>query len=522
MSKPSIFKDPKIQSKFEEEGYVVIDFISEAEVNIIAKKFYDTHAEIPSGFFATAYNPNDDVKKTIFDHTDNVFENALNSVFHDYKKLGSTFLCKAPGEDSKVRVHQDWYVVDEEKYYSATIWVPMHDTTEENGTLRVLPGSHLYFDAYRSPNIPVPYRGNEQLIWDSMISVPLKTGQAFVLNHAVIHASAPNLTNKERLVVAYGVIPKEADLMFYHQNENGRVEKMVVPDDFFQRYYNIGQKPLVGETVEEFEYQVPQKSTNELTVLIEASRKKHHFVSQPSTPAKQTKSKTLTISIPAYNDSLSLTKLVDESHQVCNKLRIPFELFIVNDGSSDNTLAVAQQLAEKYKNITILNHEKNLGFGPTLRDVFVTPKTEWVLFLPGDNQFPASNLETLLQYRDQYDFILGKRKIRKDNFIRLMYAGFYNWLVSFLSGHPVDDVNGIAFYRTSILEKIKFTAKTSFIHAEFFIEAHNKGFRVIEIPIEHKEREFGKGAGGKWTVIVPIVLELFSYIRKNKQDGYRN
>lgn len=228
----------------------------------------------------------------------------------------------------------------------------------------------------------------------------------------------------------------------------------------------------------------------------------------------------LTFSIPAYNDEQSLVKLVEEAVAVCEKLHIPFRMLIINDGSTDNTLAIAQTLAAKHKEIKVLHHEKNLGFGPTLKEVFTLPKTEWVLFLPGDNQFPAANLETLIQYRTNSDFVLGKRSLRRDSALRLLYAGFYNRLVSLLSGHTVKDVNGIAFFKSAVFDKIELKCRSSFIHAEFFLEAKRHQFKVTEVAIEHKEREFGRGSGGKWSVIVPSVFDLLAYTLKNKWYGH--
>ncbi len=98
------------------------------------------------------------------------------------------------------------------------------------------------------------------MLWNNMVTVPMKAGQAFVLNHAVIHASAPNTTDQERLAIAYGVMPQAAKLMYYHKNADepgDTIEKFDMPDDFFQRYYNIGQRPLFGESVREFDYPVP-------------------------------------------------------------------------------------------------------------------------------------------------------------------------------------------------------------------------------------------------------------------------
>jgi glycosyltransferase involved in cell wall biosynthesis len=227
--------------------------------------------------------------------------------------------------------------------------------------------------------------------------------------------------------------------------------------------------------------------------------------------------KFLTISIPAYNDELSLVKLVDECTAVATSLGLDFDFHIVNDGSTDGTVKSIAELQKRYSNVNAIHHPRNLGFGPTLRDVFTLPQSEWVLFLPGDHQFPASNLRTLLVYKENYDFVLGKRTIRRDSALRLMYAGIYNKLVSLLTGYQVTDVNGIAFYKTTIFEKVKLNSKTSFIHAELFLETNRLGYKVIEVSVEHKEREFGKGSGGKWSVIVPSVMDLLFYVLKKRK-----
>jgi len=282
--KPSIFKNKEIQTRFDRDGYVVIDFISPEEAKTVADKFYELHTKIPKGFYSAAINADKKYKEEILEHTEKIFQSAVVENFCDYKILGSTFLCKAPGEDGKVGVHQDWTVTNELDYYSATIWVPAVDTSEENGALRVLPGSHLFFNAYRSSNIPVSYRGNEALLWDNMITVPMKAGQAFVLNHAVIHGSSHNKTDIERLAIAYGITQKDANLVFYHKNkddQNNRIQKFEMPDDFFQRYYNLGERPLFGKLVEEFDYCVTVVTEANIKQLIADEKGKRGTLSNP-------------------------------------------------------------------------------------------------------------------------------------------------------------------------------------------------------------------------------------------------
>lgn len=279
--KKAFFKDPDVQHRFDRDGYVVIDFTTPEVVQQIADLFYAQHPTIPPGFFCEVSNTNDALKQAMFRQMDEQLADAMESTFTAYKKLGATFLCKAPGTLGKVDVHQDWTAVDESIYSTATIWIPTQDVDDSNGALKVMPGSHLFFDKYRNNFIPVSYRGSEQLLWDNMLTVPMKAGQAFILNHAVLHASSPNLTDKERLVIAYGVTSKEAPLRFYFRAKeasDNRVEKFDMPDDFFLRYHNIGERPLIGKAVETFDYDVPQVSTVQIADLIEKARTERQHI----------------------------------------------------------------------------------------------------------------------------------------------------------------------------------------------------------------------------------------------------
>jgi hypothetical protein len=123
----------------------------------------------------------------------------------------------------------------------------------------------------------VSYRGSEKLILDNMITVPMKAGQAFILNHAVIHASTLNNSNKERLVIAYGITSNDAPLSFYFSEKDtnsNRVECFKMPDDFFIRYNNIGERPCIGKKVSEFAYDVPAISSEKIGAMIRQERKK--------------------------------------------------------------------------------------------------------------------------------------------------------------------------------------------------------------------------------------------------------
>jgi hypothetical protein len=482
-----ILRDPLLEKQLLEKGYVIVPFLNAEEVSALKAFYLDKHADTLEGMYATAHTPDLDLRMAMNNFIKEKFKRPIGEFFSHANPLGGSYIAKGKGPKGALNPHQDWNIVDEDQYRSFNIWVPLVDLHERNGAIQIIEGSHIRDKTYRSGNIGFAYQDRIEEINQQLTPLYMRAGEALIYDHRLIHASGANETDEIRLATVFGIIPEGAEMRYYHQKDAETIEVYRSNKEFFL-YGNIFEGPKGLEKLSELKIAPP-------------------------------KQKWLTISIPTYNDNKSLIKLVDEAHAVCTEQKITFDILIVNDGSGDNTLEVAGQLAQKYNNISILNHEKNLGFGPTLKQVFTTPKTEWILFLPGDNQFPASNLNTFFTLKDEYDFVLGKRTIRKDSALRILYAGFYNRLVSLLGGYPVADVNGIVFFKTAIFEKVKLKSTSSFIHAELFLEANRNKYKVKEVAIIHKEREFGKGSGGKWTVIIPSVLDLFMYVLKKKANA---
>ena len=229
---------------------------------------------------------------------------------------------------------------------------------------------------------------------------------------------------------------------------------------------------------------------------------------------------TIAVSIPAYNDEGTLQLLVEQVIEVCTKLQVPFSVFIVNDGSADATAAIANTLANRYPFVKVLHHEKNLGFGPALKKVFTVPQADWILFVPGDNQFPAVNIRYLLESPAGYDLIYGYRSIRNDNRFRKMYSLVYNLVISLLGFTRVKDVNSILLISKNALRPLQLKSKSAFIHAELFLKALSNGCRFNEVPITHASRKFGHAGGAKFPVIMSTLVETGKYIIN--YHGFRN
>lgn len=222
---------------------------------------------------------------------------------------------------------------------------------------------------------------------------------------------------------------------------------------------------------------------------------------------------TITISIPCYNDMYSIQSLFQELYSQYGKQK-HIHFLLIDDGSSDNTAQVLKRIQQKYKRVELICHTQNMGFGFTIKEAVTTPKTDVILFLPGDNQFRSDAAQALIDeiIKSDADYILGIRKNRKDNIYRKFLSNGYNSLISTLSKHKVSDINSIFIVKRDALDGIQLKSKSAFIHAEIYLELYKSGKDRSTIIIPHHPRLHGKGSGGKLKTILPTVIEFFKYL----------
>jgi ectoine hydroxylase-related dioxygenase (phytanoyl-CoA dioxygenase family) len=177
--------------------------------------------------------------------------------FPGYKILGSSFLEKKPSPDNPLPIHQDWTVTDEDKFGSYSIWIPLEDTSKNNGTLRVIDRSHLADSNFRAPSLPVAFEKHRADFEKYLKTISLKKGQAFVFNHKLMHASWPNNSNESRLALSIGLIPENAELfMLYYDKDRKQLSRYAMPDDLFLHYPEIIDVPKIGKLTSTIPYQI--------------------------------------------------------------------------------------------------------------------------------------------------------------------------------------------------------------------------------------------------------------------------
>ena len=261
MSK-KIFKDPKLQERFETEGYVKIPFLHRADVRQLQEMFFQYFPEPAEGFFSSSYLNDFDLKKEISNKIVEVMNPRFERYFTNYRCFGSAFLSKTAGNRSEMPMHQDWSIVNEDEFVAVNIWTPLSDADKTNGSLEVLPGSHSFAKVRRSPTLPFFWEGYEGEMQKGLYPLQVLAGEAVVLNQATVHYSPANKTPEVRPAITTGLLSAGAKMEFNYQTAPGEVDIYQMEDDFLLQWENfheaIFKRPTFGEVVRQEQYAHPK------------------------------------------------------------------------------------------------------------------------------------------------------------------------------------------------------------------------------------------------------------------------
>jgi hypothetical protein len=229
--KHTFFRDANIAALIYEQGFYITDFISASEVAELKASYTQYHEKknkTAGAFFG-------EISKEIHYKNTSILASVLDQWFVNYKSIVSAFVVKTPGPTSAVPIHQDNAAIDEEKFSSINVWIPLQDINETNGAMFVVPKSHHIFFPFRCATIAPFSKNIETLLAPYFIPLYLKAGQAIIFDSRMFHFSLPNLSNDTRVVAICRICPNEAKVMAYYKESNktnNKIEIWQCPDDY--------------------------------------------------------------------------------------------------------------------------------------------------------------------------------------------------------------------------------------------------------------------------------------------------
>jgi glycosyltransferase involved in cell wall biosynthesis len=221
----------------------------------------------------------------------------------------------------------------------------------------------------------------------------------------------------------------------------------------------------------------------------------------------------ISVIIPAYNEATTIGNVVSK----IKTLYPDFEIIVVNDGSEDETAAVAKRAGAK-----VYSHPYNLGNGAAIKSGIRTASGDILIFMDADLQHNPEDIETMLNYFPDYDMVVGARSIKEQTSLwRALGNKIYNWLASYVAKFDVQDLtSGFRAIKSDIAQQFLYLLPNSYSYPSSLTLAVLRTGRALKyVPIKVKVRKAGKSNikffkdGIRFFMIIVKICTLFSPFR---------
>ena len=224
------------------------------------------------------------------------------------------------------------------------------------------------------------------------------------------------------------------------------------------------------------------------------------------------KTPSISVFFPCYNDSKSIGKLVEDALSVLQQLTDNYEVIVIDDCSKDNSREVLKELSQKHKQLKLVFHKKNKGYGGALKSGFATASKDLIFYTDGDAQYDVKEMPLLHKLMTpDVNFVNGMKMGRGDAGYRVFFGNLHKFLNRWVFWLPVYDVDcDFRLIRKELLKKIKLESNSGSICVELVKKAERAGAIFRQVSVHHYERPYGQSQFFRLDRIVKTYIELAS------------
>ena len=203
----------------------------------------------------------------------------------------------------------------------------------------------------------------------------------------------------------------------------------------------------------------------------------------------------LSIIVPVLNEEESLRELLAQVARSCTGCEQSFEIWFVDDGSTDGSWKVIQDLATAHPEVGGIRFRRNFGKAAALTAGMRAARCDLILMMDADLQDDPAEIPAFLRkLNDGFDVINGWKEQRLDPWHKVYPSKIFNGLVGWLTGLWLHDHNcGLKLFRAEVAKEIRLYGE---LHRFIPVLAHARGFKVGELAIKHRPRKYGSSKYG--------------------------
>jgi glycosyltransferase involved in cell wall biosynthesis len=202
----------------------------------------------------------------------------------------------------------------------------------------------------------------------------------------------------------------------------------------------------------------------------------------------------LSVFFPAFNDEGSIAGLIHEAIDAALRITNNYEVIVVNDGSTDGTAAVLNDLASREPRLRVIHHQDNRGYGGALRSGFESATKDLIFYTDGDGQYDVREMANLFPLMlEGVDVVNGHKIRRSDSRRRIVLGAIYKLLAKCMFGLPIRDVDcDFRLMRREAVQSLTLTSTSGVICTEMVYKLSRAGYRFAETPVHHYPRLHGQ------------------------------
>lgn len=234
----------------------------------------------------------------------------------------------------------------------------------------------------------------------------------------------------------------------------------------------------------------------------------------------------VTVIVPAYNEEKNIVDAIDNVNSALNKFISDYEILIFDDGSKDKTGEIADKLAKENKRIKVIHNLQNRGLGYNYIKGIELASKEFLIMIPGDNDFPSKEIRFILDHINKADIIIPYYSNEKSarSFSRLFISKVFIHLMNILMGLDLKCYTSVALHKTKLVKQMNVTTHSFAYQSEILSKLLKLGYSFMEIGVRHTgEREYGKTKMfniKNFIGIFKTILYLFFVIRIKEKRIY--
>ncbi|HEY8656538.1 MAG TPA: glycosyltransferase family 2 protein [Candidatus Limnocylindria bacterium] len=220
----------------------------------------------------------------------------------------------------------------------------------------------------------------------------------------------------------------------------------------------------------------------------------------------------LSVFFPAKDEAENVEAVVRDALRILPDITDRFEVTVIDDGSADDTGAIADRLAREDPRVRVVHHPTSRGYGGAVRSGLLAATEPYVFYTDGDQQFDLADLPRLVARIGDADVVVGYRLKRMDPRRRLVVAWVYNRIIRSLFGVGVRDVDcAYKLFRREVFTQVPLARVHSdgaFFSPELLITLRAAGVRIVEVDVPHYPRTKGEPKGAPPKVILRAIRDL--------------